>query len=107
MNLYRKILILAINEIVQRESISLKFIGNYMPNDDEYGHIFADLDGVPSVIMWDSISHGELRISVWWNYDHSKNPAANSVGYAKEHFYSISPSLFKKSTNQICGIHLK
>ncbi len=27
--------------------------------------------------------------------------------YAKEHFYSISPSLFKKSSNQICGIHLK
>ena len=91
MNIHRKIIILGINEIVRRELISLNVKGDHMPDEKEFGHIFADLAGVPSVILWQNIGHDELRVSVWWNYDHSKHPQADSFGNAKEQFLTPSP----------------
>ena len=103
MNLYRKILILAINEIVQRQLISLNVNGNHMPDEKEFGHIFADLDGVPSVIFWENIGYDELQVSVWWNYDHSKNPKADSCGGAKEQFLALSPIAKRRHYRKFVG----
>ena len=91
MNEYRKIIVLGINEIVQSELISLNVNGNHIPDEKEFGHIFADLANVPSVILWENIGYDELQVSVWWNYDHRKNPLADSLGYAKEQFLALSP----------------
>ena len=100
---YRKLIILGINEIAQRELISLKFSGNDMPDDNEFGDIFADLAGVPSVIFWENIGYGELRVSVWWKYDHSKHSQANSYGDAIEQNLAPSPVANKIHYKEIVG----
>ncbi|HOZ69120.1 MAG TPA: hypothetical protein PLU11_09815 [Chitinophagaceae bacterium] len=87
-NPYKKLLIAALNELLNRNLISLT-----APNDsvDEKGHVFLELFGYTSVVMWDDIGFEELRISVWWKYDHSKHPQANLTGNAKESFSCASP----------------
>ncbi len=91
MNAYRKLLVLGVNELLQRNLIALKASGKDQRNEEENGHIFADLGGAPSVILWENIGVDELRVSVWWNYDHSKHPQANNVGNSKEQFMTASP----------------
>jgi hypothetical protein len=94
MDNYRKLLILGVNEAVRQGKISLAAPEGDAPTD-EHGHLFTDLAGYPSVVIWNSISVGELEISVWWNYDHSKHPQAESSGNARESF-NMSRPLAKK-----------
>ena len=45
------------------------------------GYLECDLLGKPSVINWSYISHGEIRLSVWWNFDKTKHPQHLEGGY--------------------------
>ena len=85
MDSYRKLLVLGMNEAIKQGRISLAAPAGNGPTDED-GHLFAGIAGYPSVILWESISYGELRVSVWWNYDHSKHPQAGSPGDACESF---------------------
>ncbi|XOK15611.1 hypothetical protein ACI6PO_28090 (plasmid) [Agrobacterium tumefaciens] len=91
---YRKLLVLGVNEAIKQGRISLAAPPGDAPTDED-GHLFTGLAGYPSVVLWNSISVGELRVSVWWNYDHSKHPQAESPGNAREMF-SLSKPLAKK-----------
>ena len=83
MNNYRKLFVLGINELIGHELVSLSATGNPDRDENERGHVFATLAGRPSVILWEHIGHDELRISVWWDYDHTKNPANYSENFSR------------------------
>lgn len=85
MNGHRKLLVLALNELLK---------GNHLTLDDADagdGHLLATLAGEPSVISWSDIGSGEVRLSVWWKYDHSKHPQANLSGSEREQFHGPAP----------------
>ncbi|KKX49782.1 hypothetical protein [Sphingobacterium sp. IITKGP-BTPF85] len=86
-NPYRNLLISAINTLLDKRIISL----NGKSSDSENGHIFVELFGYPSVILWQDIGFDELRISVWWKYNHELHPQANLTGNARENFNGSSP----------------
>lgn len=90
MDKHQKLLILGLNEAIRRGAINLS-----SPDDaaaaDEDGHFFADIAGYPSVVLWNNIGYGELRVSVWWNYDHSKHPQAEMSGNSRETFSTSMP----------------
>lgn len=84
---YRNLLISAINTLLDKRLISL----NGKSSDNENGHTFVELFGYPSVILWQNIGFDELRISVWWKYNHELHPQANLTGNARENFNGSSP----------------
>ncbi|UIK20256.1 hypothetical protein [Rhizobium leguminosarum] len=86
----RKLMVLAVNEAVKQGLLSLEAPPNDGPTDED-GHLIAEIAGRPSVVNWSSISAGEVRVSVWWDYDHSKNPQANEKGDYRESFSSTQP----------------
>ena len=91
---FRKLLVLGVNEAIKGGRLSLAA----PPTDaatDEDGHFFTTLAGLPSVVLWNSISVGELRVSVWWDYDHSKHPQADGIGNSRESF-SLSQPLARR-----------
>jgi hypothetical protein len=89
-NPYRNLLIAAINVLLKNDLISLKDQGKVLP-DEERGYHFVQLLGFPSVILWQDIGFEELRISVWWKYDHSMHPQVNLTANARESFDGSSP----------------
>ncbi|MBB3590782.1 hypothetical protein FHX08_001126 [Rhizobium sp. BK529] len=90
MDSYRKLLVLGMNDAIKQGRISLAAPPGNGPTDED-GHLFADIAGYPSVVLWQSISYGELRVSVWWNYDHSKHPQAEASGNQRERFTLTMP----------------
>jgi hypothetical protein len=90
MNYHRKLLAEGLSQAIAQGLISIE-----APDDDGYtnesGHAMFGVAGRPSVFIWESIGHGELKISIWWDYDHSKNPAAS-----RECFSTVGP-LAKKA----------
>ena len=82
MNPYRKLLVLGLNTLLQQNLLSLHWDKGKKDN----GHHFCALAGEPSVISWNDAGFGEVRIAVWWKYDHSKHPQANASGDHKEQF---------------------
>lgn len=85
MNPHRKLLVLGLNEALRSASVSLD------PISDQKGHLFASIAGHDSVVSWSAINLGELRLSVWWKYDHSKHPQADLQGNQREDFTGSSP----------------
>lgn len=95
MNDFRKLLVLGVNEAVRQGKLSL-----HAPLSDEYtdenGYLMTTLAGRPAVVIWSSIGFGEIRVSVWWDYDHSKHPQAELTGSSREQFQTSRP-LAKKA----------
>ncbi len=87
---YRKLLVLGLNAAISQGRLSLKAPTTNAPTDED-GYMMLELGGYPSVFLWNSISIGELRVSVWWNYEHSKHPQANAKGNAQEMFTLTKP----------------
>ncbi|MBB3412213.1 hypothetical protein FHT87_006183 [Rhizobium sp. BK316] len=90
MDSYRKLLVLGMNEAIKQGGISLAAPAGNGPTDED-GYLFAGIAGYPSVVLWESIGYGELRVSVWWNYDHSKHPQAEASGNQRETFCLSKP----------------
>ena len=44
-------------------------------------YLECELIGKPTVINWSYISYGEIRLSVWWNFDKTKHPQHLEGGY--------------------------
>ncbi|GGB82838.1 hypothetical protein [Glycocaulis alkaliphilus] len=94
MEYLRKLLVHGVNEALAAQRFSLA-----PPTEsgcDEEGHIQVKIAGRNCVVLWSGISYGELRVSVWWNYEHSNHPQANLKGNARESF-NLSQPLAKKS----------
>lgn len=85
MNGHRKLLVLAMNELLKRKLISLDGDG------EQDGHLVTNIAGENTVIIWHPIGCQELRLSVWWKYDHSRHPQANLTGSMREQFQTSSP----------------
>jgi hypothetical protein len=109
-NPYRKLLVAAINELLKNNLISLKDQGKALP-EEERGHHFVQLFGFPSVILWQDIGFEELRISVWWKYNHKLHPQANLTGNARENSNGSSPLAnrvhYKKFVGVVASIWLE
>ncbi|MGQ2979197.1 MAG: hypothetical protein ACT6Q9_05810 [Polaromonas sp.] len=80
----RKLLVLAVNQLLERRLISLD-------GENEQGHLLTTIAGEPSVVNWRGIGSQELQISVWWKYDHSKHPQADLQGSYRETFTGTAP----------------
>ena len=66
---YRKLMVLAINKLLETKNISLIVPQNQEQREAESGRIVTELAGEPSVISWKNISGDELQISVQWKYN--------------------------------------
>ncbi|MGP2836378.1 hypothetical protein ACTVKO_23965 [Serratia nevei] len=71
-----RLAVMAINTLLEHDAITLETSEADGKSREKAGHIFTELAGKPTVINWDDIGFEELRISVWWDYDHSKHPQA-------------------------------
>lgn len=101
-NPYRNLLVAAVNHLVNNKYISLNPIN---PNpEQENGHVFLNLFGQPSVVLWSNRGFDELLISVWWKYDHINHPQANLEGNSKENFNLSSPLAKKQHYKKFVGV---
>lgn len=81
----RKLLVLALNHLVDQKHVSLSGTGG------ERGHCEAEIAGRRTKILWEDIGFQEQRLSVWWDYDHSRHPQANLRGNSREEFRTGQP----------------
>lgn len=101
MNPYRKLLVAGINKLLDKGLISLDGKdGNF----SESGHIITNLFGFTTVIIWTDIGFEELRISVWWKYDHSLHPQANLTGNSRENFTLEKPLAKRQHYKKFVGV---
>ncbi|MET0116417.1 MAG: hypothetical protein ABW090_03230 [Sedimenticola sp.] len=108
MNPYRKLLILGLNELIKRGLLSLSWDGQ---STEKTSHIETVIAGQNAIVSWSDAGFGEVRISVWWKYDHSKHPQANLSGNAREEFQTPSPlakrSHYPKFVGVVCSAWLE
>lgn len=67
----------ALNLLIKNDLVDM----NSIDDGDGDGYQECDLIGKPSIINWSYISHGEIRLSVWWNFDKTNHPQHLEVGY--------------------------
>ena len=99
---YRNLLVAAINKLIEEKCISLDLEG--INQLEEKGHIFLELFEHNSVILWSNRGYGELLISVWWKYDHSKHPQINLEGNYRETFSLPEPLAKKNDYRKFVGV---
>lgn len=105
MNYHRKLLAEGLRQVIAMGLISIEAPeGDGYTNESGYAHIVVA--GRPSIFAWQSIGFGELKISIWWDYDHSKNPAAS-----RECFSTSGPlaskSRYPEFVGAIASAHLE
>lgn len=101
MNPYRKLLVAGVNQLLDKKQISLD---GKKEGYSESGHIITDLFGYTTAIMWTDIGFEELRISVWWKYNHSLHPQANLKGSAQEKFRLQTPLAKRQHYKKFVGV---
>ncbi|MDX3806560.1 MAG: hypothetical protein QHC89_09175 [Bosea sp. (in: a-proteobacteria)] len=99
----RKIMVLGLNEAVKQGRIFMDAPPTDAPTDED-GYLMTDIAGRPAVVNWDSLSSGEMRISVWWDYDHSKHPQADASGNARESFLQSQPLANENHYRRFVGV---
>ncbi|MCP5316223.1 MAG: hypothetical protein H6955_21890 [Chromatiaceae bacterium] len=108
MNPYRKLLVLGLNELLRRRLLSLSWDGK---STEETAHIEMEIAGHNAVVSWSDAGFGEVRISVWWKYDHSRHPQADLSGNARERFMTASPlakrAQYPKFVGVVCSAWLE
>ncbi|EPB9885995.1 hypothetical protein ACR6U3_003227 [Yersinia enterocolitica] len=101
-NPLRNLLVIGTNLLIKNGNISLD--SGKDQSSSRQGYIIEDIAGKKSVISWSDIGCGELRISVWWDYEHDKHPQANLEGSSKERFRGASPLAKKQHYRQFVGV---
>lgn len=97
-NPYRNLLAYALNEILNRGCFSLQ------PSKIEKGHFFTEIGGHTSAVLWNDAGFDEVRISVWWKYEHTKHPQKDSEGSCRESFSSTAPLARKELYKNFVGV---
>jgi hypothetical protein len=112
-NLQRKLLVEAVNILLDKGYIDWHIPPE--PPEQKWLHIFCEIFGRNSVVMWMTPYSGEIAIVVWWDYNHEKNPRKDFesfAGYrplAKSHSYSkfvggiVSAWLEREYGRYLCG----
>ncbi|MCC9063592.1 hypothetical protein [Flavobacterium piscisymbiosum] len=103
LNPYRNLLVAGVNDLLKKKLISLDSPDIQKRGDDQ-GYIFTEILGFHSVVKWRDISFGELEISVWWKYDHSRHPQAELSGTKRENFNTTSPLARKELYKNFVGV---
>ena len=76
MSVLRILLAHGLNQAVQANLLSLKAPGARADSSaEEEGWSNLIIAGRPSVFAWHGIGFDELKICVWFDYDHENNPA--------------------------------
>lgn len=100
MNPYRKLVTIALNKAIEAGKISLDWSGQ----KQESGFLTTIIAGKNTVINWSDVGFGEIRISVWWDYEHDKHPQAHMEGQYKETFQTSEPLAKKQRYKDFVGI---
>lgn len=101
MHPYRKLLVLALNELLRQNLLDLD------PRQDRGppgGYHLGDVAGAPSVINWWKADRDEVRISVWWKYDHGKHPAIDDDKAARDKLTTARPIAPRSSYCEFVGV---
>lgn len=101
MNPYRKLLVLGLNELLIRGLLSLEWDGS---SNEEVAHIETTIAGHNTIIAWQGIGYGEVRLSVWWKYDHAQHPQAHLSGNSRESFCTSAPLAKKQHYPKFVGV---
>lgn len=102
-NPHRNLLVAGVNNLLNEKLVTLESTGSQNTRNDQ-GHVFTEIFGFPSVVKWRDVGFGELEISVWWKYDHSKHPQAELEGNSRENFNSITPLARKELYKNFVGV---
>ncbi|PBQ32762.1 hypothetical protein CNR22_13585 [Sphingobacteriaceae bacterium] len=105
LNPHRNLLVASINRLLDDNLISLTNVEVAPAHSEKNdGHIVCELFGYPSVILWEDIGWEELRVSVWWNYNHSLHPQANLTGNRRENFRTSEPLAKNHTYKKFVGV---
>lgn len=106
MDPHRNLLVHGINELLINKLIALNPPQQLQEEQEnpEKGHYFTTLCGHPSMILWSYAGFGELRVSVWWKYNHTLHPQANLTGNAKESFETAEPLAKRQHYIKFVGV---
>ncbi|TGM13264.1 hypothetical protein EHQ81_10495 [Leptospira selangorensis] len=66
----------ALNLLIEKGLIDMN-----SSEDAKNGYLESELLGKPTVLNWCYIGHGEIRLSVWWNFDKTKHPQHLEGGF--------------------------
>ena len=102
-NPHRNLLVAGVNDLLNRKLIILE-IPSLQNTRNDQGHVFTEIFGFPSVVKWRDIGFGELEISVWWKYDHSRHPQAQLEGNSRENFNTTTPLARKELYKNFVGV---
>ncbi|MGI4947396.1 MAG: hypothetical protein ACRYHC_01695 [Janthinobacterium lividum] len=94
----RKLLVLATNYLIESGQIDLA------SQEDVKGNLQANIGGRNSVITWNGIGAGEVRVSIWWDYEHDKHPQANLGGNSRERFLTSAPLAKRQHYQKFVGV---
>jgi len=104
MNPYRNLLAHATNALLADGMISLNANEDDRKLDEEDGYWMGELLGESTVISFHNIGFNELRVSVWWKYNHDAHPQANSSGNSKELFLTSLPLAKRTHYSKFVGV---
>lgn len=102
-NPHRNLLVAGLNNLLESKLITLKTSGIKNRNDGQR-HVFTEIFGFLSIVKWRDIGFGEIEISVWWKYDHSRHPQAELAGRKRENFNNTSPLAQRKLYKNFVGV---
>jgi hypothetical protein len=102
-NPHRNLLVAGVNDLLNKKLIILDSPGSQNTRNDQ-GYVFTEIFGFPSVVKWRDIGFGELEISVWWKYDHSRHPQVELEGNSRENFNSTTPLARKELYKNFVGV---
>lgn len=102
-NPHRNLLVAGVNDLLNKKLIILESPDSQNTRNEQ-GHVFTEIFGFPSVVKWRDIGFGELEISVWWKYDHSRHPQAELEGNNRENFNSTTPLARKELYKNFVGV---
>ena len=81
----RRLLAFGLNELLAQKMLSLQ------PSDEAPGYILTTIAGKLSVVAWQPISHGEVRLTCWWDFTPERHPQIACDGNARESFRCERP----------------
>jgi hypothetical protein len=66
----------ALNKLISKNLINME-----STEDAESGYLECELEGKLTIINWHYVGFGEIRLSVWWNFDKTMHPQHLKGGY--------------------------
>ena len=94
----RRLLAFGLNELLAQGLLSLQ------PGDEAPGYVLTTIAGKRSMVVWQPISHGELRLTVWWGFDPTRHPQIACDGAARESFRCERPLAHREQYNKFVAV---